>query len=144
MRGFLVVLVFWCACSSSPPRTSGPPDTGAPDAAIAATPKKKTVNPHPGIIVGKWRASGQLDPPDGMSWYAQYDFRKDGTFVMEGYPPISVTGKWEVIEQDRRKYRLLLTEQKMGTSTWPDKDEWIDLADESVMKWGDREYHPQR
>jgi len=84
-------------------------------------------------LVGKWHASGQVpgDPKHGpgMSWQVDYDFRPDGTFVMTGYPPISVTGKLKIVAREKERLHVVLYDRKMGGSSWPDLDDWAVFSD---------------
>jgi len=101
----------------------------------------------PSDLVGKWRASGETPPdPQGrrMSWYAEYDFRSDGTFLMTGYPPISVNGKCAVVGREKGRVHLRLTERKMSGSPWPDIDEWAPLSDDGkTLKFDNKTFTRQ-
>lgn len=82
-------------------------------------------------VIGEWTASGQAPSGPGgergMGWMKQYDFRKNGTFEMNGYPPIIVTGEWSVTASENGTLVLTLSKQKMRASKtdapadWPDR-----------------------
>ena len=100
----------------------------------------------PAALAGRWRASGTVGGGDGhghgMSWFLEYTFRTDGTFLMTGYPPISVEGKVAVTGRDGNRLHIVLTQRKMGTSDWPDLDKWGELsADGKILKYDDKEFH---
>lgn len=124
------------------------------DSSVAAAeqPAHPPADPHPDTIAGKWRASGTIRPPNGgrgMSWLKEYTFHKNGTFVMTGYPPILVTGKWRVLAIRRTRMRLVLTNQQMRMSKrdkpsrWPDRADWVE-SDGKTMKWGKELHHRRR
>jgi hypothetical protein len=101
--------------------------------------------PVPAELLGKWRASGTVGGGDGhghgASWFLEYTFRADGTFLMTGYPPISVEGKVAVPGRDGRRLHIVLTKRKMGTSDWPDLDKWGELsADGKTLKYDEKEF----
>lgn len=120
----LVVVILGCAASAA--RADKPPDE------------------HPAALVGAWRASGTL--PDkrgsaGMGWQLEYTLAADGSFKMQGYPPIAVTGRWAVPEREGSRLRIVLSEQKMGDGRWPDRDGWAELsADGKSLKWQDKSF----
>jgi hypothetical protein len=82
--------------------------------------------------VGKWTAAGSTgDPMHG--WVANYEFKSNGTFTMNGYPPIEVSGRWEVLEKAPGKLRVKLSKQKMKSpgadvADWADTEGWGDLS----------------
>lgn len=100
---------------------------------------------QPAVLVGQWQTTG-ASPPDSqgrtISYFREYKFAADGTFVMTGYPPIEVKGKWAATAaKDGKTYSLELTQQKMGGSDWPNKKE--DVVVESggdKLKWGNEIY----
>jgi hypothetical protein len=91
-----------------------------------------SAGPVPADLVGKWRASGTVGGENGKghgaSWFLEYAFRADGTFLMTGYPPISVAGKVAVTAREGRRLHIVLTQRKMGASDWPDLDKWGELS----------------
>src|SRR5215470_17189406 len=100
----------------------------------------------PAELVGKWRASGVVGGGDGhghgMSWFLEYTFRAEGTFLMTGYPPISVEGKVAVTAREGNRLRIVLTKRKMGTSDWPDLDKWGELSkDGKTLRYDEKEFH---
>ncbi|KXK54426.1 MAG: hypothetical protein UZ05_CHB002000883 [Chlorobi bacterium OLB5] len=56
-------------------------------------------NPSGKKFQGKWSASGDIgDSTDVKSWYIEYIF-EGNNYKMQGYPPISEEGTYEVIEE---------------------------------------------
>lgn len=56
-------------------------------------------NPSGKKFQGKWSASGDTgDSTDVKSWYIEYIF-EGNNYKMQGYPPISEEGTYEVIEE---------------------------------------------
>jgi hypothetical protein len=142
MRRAAAVLLVACSTSTPPPglkSTTSPSDAAMP--AVAPAPV-----PVPAELAGKWRAAGTLggDGGHGMSWYAEYTFRPDGTFLMTGYPPISVEGRVAVTGREDRRLHIVLTQRKMGASDWPDLDRWGELAaDGQTLHYDDKTFHRQ-
>jgi hypothetical protein len=104
-------------------------------------------DPVPPDLAGVWRASGTVgaDKGHGMSWFAEYTFRTDGTFLMTGYPPISVEGKVAVTGRDGRRLHIVLTQRKMGSSDWPDLDKWGELsADGKTLSYDEKTFQRQK
>lgn len=100
---------------------------------------------QPAILVGQWQTTG-ASPPDShgrtISYFREYKFAADGTFVMTGYPPIEVKGKWAATAaaKDGKTFSLELTQQKMGGSDWPNKKEDVVLDGSDKLKWGAEVY----
>lgn len=96
----------------------------------------------PSELVGTWRATGGEEP--GRGWMKEYELRADGTFVMTGYPPIRVTGRWSVPERDGARFRVVLSGQKMTVppsdeaSAWNDQDDWAVLEGRTLEWQGSR------
>lgn len=93
-------------------------------------------------LVGSWSASGALGDPGspGPAWTKRYELRRDGSFVMTGYPPIRVTGRWKVVERAGARFRVVLTDQEMRMSErdepsrWQDQDGWA-VLDGDKLEW---------
>jgi hypothetical protein len=101
-------------------------------------------DPVPADLAGKWRATGTVGGDahgHGMSWFVEYTFRPDGTFLMTGYPPIAVEGKVAVTGRDGNRLHIVLRQRKMGKSDWPDLDKWGELsADGKTLKYDDKTF----
>jgi hypothetical protein len=100
---------------------------------------------QPADLVATWHATGEVPSTTkggpGMAWQLEYRLAADGTFQMTGYPPIAVTGRWAVRERDGRKLRIVLTQQKMASGAWPDRDGWAELsADGKSLSWQDKTF----
>lgn len=89
---------------------------------------------------GKWSAGGPIGEADStMAWFKTYDFSA-GHYTMEGYPPISESGSYEVVlhEQDEysNSYTLLLTpnqgDPEVGTPYLIE----VDLRQDGTMRMG--------
>ena len=82
-------------------------------------------------LVGKWTAGGDLGDAQ-HAWHADYEFKTNGTFIMTGYPPIEVNGRWEVLEKAPGKLRVRLSKQRMKA---PHQADETDRAD--TEGWGE-------
>jgi len=61
------------------------------------------------FIQGKWTAAGDLG--EGHSWYLEWTFDNE-TFELVGYPPLSQSGKYHMVESKDSTLTLELTDQK--------------------------------
>ncbi len=79
-----------------------------------------------------------------MSWLSEYQLSSDGTFVMSGYPPIEMTGRYAVAEQSGARLRLVFTGRVMAGSPAPDLDTWAEIsADGQTLSFDDRVFQRQ-
>lgn len=83
-------------------------------------------NPQEKYIRGTWRASGSLD--ETHAWYLDWTF-SDGTFEVQGYPPLQQTGNYEVVSSDEENITLKLTNQQ---GDWPTDDREITILIDTV------------
>jgi hypothetical protein len=77
------------------------------------------LDPNDQTIQGSWQAAG--DQGEGHSWYLKWTF-KNGTFSVEGYPPLTQTGNYRVKSSIGSSLTLELTNQK---GDWPTDDREI-------------------
>lgn len=74
------------------------------------------LDPNDQYIQGTWQAAGDLG--EGHSWYLKWTF-KNGTFSVEGYPPLTQTGNYRVKSSVGSTLTVELTNQK---GDWPTDD----------------------
>ena len=133
-----------CSGGGSRPPTATPKPTPRPSASASPTPSASPAFDGRAALLGRWRASGEIDK-GGMSWMKEYSFQEDGSFVMTGYPPITVQGRWEVRETVDRRLRIVLTDRTMSGSAWPDEDKWAQLSDDGEsLAWDKATYFRQK
>lgn len=92
-------------------------------------------NPGAKKLNGKWSASGDLgDSTDVKSWYIEYIF-EGNNYKMQGYPPISEEGTYEVIEE---KGDSVLVYFKIINSKPESKDrkDWLLVKDSVLISGG--------
>jgi hypothetical protein len=77
------------------------------------------LDPNDQYIQGAWQAAGDLG--EGHSWYLKWTF-KNGTFSVDGYPPLTQTGNYRVKSSIGSALTLELTNQK---GDWPTDDRTI-------------------
>ena len=95
-------------------------------------------------LQGKWHAEGQLKEPTGpgMSWYLDYTFKPDGTYSMDGYPPIEEHGQVLVAAHDAHHFTLTFTHRVFMNNS--DQDLHYDAilsADAKTLIFHDHTFH---
>ncbi len=126
-------------------RVRGEKDGGA-GAGAGAGAETGTEAP-PKELVGAWHASGELKDPSGrtMGWYQDDAFAADGTYAMEGYPPIAEEGRIEALGREGRRIRVKLTERKLLGSPVGDHELWLEVsADGQSFTWEEKGWVFQR
>jgi hypothetical protein len=79
------------------------------------------------FTVGTWRLDGELPPNNtghGFHWFLEYTFNADGTFILNGYPPLMQKGKYRIVKSEDAKLTLELYEQSGNFGT---KDKTIEI-----------------
>jgi len=86
-------------------------------------------------LLGKFKLSrypGQDDVgPNGerpMPMSKDYEF-KDKTYRMDGYPPLLVSGSYEVLEVDGERVHVRFTKTVFDGNKRPDADKWLVFSD---------------
>ncbi len=79
------------------------------------------LDPNDQYIQGSWEASGDLG--EGHSWFLKWTFN-NGTFSVDGYPPLQQTGHYRVKSSIGSTLTIELTDQK---GDWPTDDRTITI-----------------
>jgi hypothetical protein len=116
--------------------------------AVAACAEEKKMSSQPKELVAKWTMSQSSGT---MTAVANYELRANGTFEMNGYPPIHVVGRWQVTDRKPGALRLKLYDQKMNmpssdktVTDWPVEEDWAELAPDGMsFKFKNLLYHKQ-
>lgn len=92
-------------------------------------------NPAGKKFQGKWSASGDIgDSTDVKSWYIEYNF--DGNnYNMQGYPPISEEGTYEIIEEKGDSVLVYFNVINSKPET-KDRKDWLLVKDTVIISGG--------
>ena len=82
----------------------------------------------PQAFDGLWSESGETD---GYSWYLNYRF-ENGSYVMEGYPPIYRVGSYELLDESNGVYLVKIHNDELGDTQL----EMTLSEDGNVLSWG--------
>jgi len=53
----------------------------------------------------------------------------DSTYVMEGYPELTITGSYSVLSVDEQRIQVLFTDTIFDGSSQPDTEQWLTFSD---------------
>lgn len=84
-------------------------------------------------IEGTWRVSGMFD--DGFSWFSEYTF-DDGSFRMQGYPPIDKEGTYTILSEDGNTFLVEIYPNEQD----PYEASFTVAEDGSTLEWNQQIY----
>ncbi len=87
----------------------------------------------PPALQGTWETGGDND---GHSWYIRYSIDGSG-YKMEGYPPVTGSGKIRLIEKKGPRYHLALSKVVFHGKSEKDRKVWVETSKKgAVLQWG--------
>ncbi len=98
------------------------------------------IAPSASSLQGVWRASGNVG--EGLSWYLKYTF-KNGTYTMEGYPPILEEGTYTIIKKEKVDATSTMITLQLSVKGEENKEFKIKLLDNGKAIIGNETYTKQ-
>ncbi|MFT5679219.1 MAG: hypothetical protein ACI8RZ_000123 [Myxococcota bacterium] len=114
------MLTFLLACLSRSPAPE--PATVSSDSSTPSLVGQFSLTAYPGMdAVGP---NGERPMP--MS--KDYTFTAN-TYTMDGYPPLTITGRYAVLTTEAERLQIRLTDTVFDGDPSPDREVWVDFSD---------------
>jgi hypothetical protein len=114
-------MLFLLACLGRPTAPSEPAavPTEAPAPSLIG---RFTLTAYPGM--------GAVGPggEEPLPMAKDYTFTAD-SYTMDGYPPLTITGRYTVLEADGDRLKVRFTDTIFDGSPHPDQELWVELTD---------------